>query len=110
MPEPSPKMKERDESIDSSPKTSKVRRHLSPPPITCPEGQYESDSEKVLKGPKVIQLLRTIVELRKDQKKMGDQVAELTLELMSVRDDYNTLRRGLGAKIEHLEKNVGKGN
>jgi len=37
-------------------------------------------------------------------------VAELTLELKSVKDDYDMLRRGLGIKIECLEKRVEKGN
>jgi hypothetical protein len=37
-------------------------------------------------------------------------VAELMLELKSVKDDYDTLCRGLGVKIERLEKRVEKGN
>ena len=43
-------------------------------------------------------------------KELSDRVMELTLELKSVKDDYNTLRRGLGIKIECLEKRVEKGN
>ena len=76
---------------------------IPPPLITRPGGQYESDDEKVLKGPKVAQLLRTVIKLRDGHK-------ELTLELKSIKDDYNTLRRGLGIKIECLEKCVEKGN
>jgi hypothetical protein len=37
-------------------------------------------------------------------------VAELTLELKTVKDDYDTLRHVLGVKIECLEKRVEKGN
>ena len=37
-------------------------------------------------------------------------MAELTLELKSVKDDYDTLHRSLGVKIECLEKRVEKGN
>ena len=43
-------------------------------------------------------------------KELSDRVTELTLELKSVKDDYDTLRRGLGVKIESLEKRVEKGN
>ncbi|RLN05068.1 hypothetical protein C2845_PM13G23020 [Panicum miliaceum] len=110
MPGPSPKRKERDESVDSSPRASKIMRHISPPPITRPGVQYESEDDKVFKGPKVVQLLRTIVKMHEEHKKLSDQVAELTLDLKSARDDYDTLRRGRGVKIERLEKKVGKGN
>ena len=37
-------------------------------------------------------------------------MVELTLELKSIKDDYDMLRRGLGIKIERLEKRVEKGN
>ncbi|RLM45244.1 hypothetical protein C2845_PMPSC027509 [Panicum miliaceum] len=86
MPGPSHKRKVRDESVDSSPRASKIKRHISPPPITRPGGQYEK------------------------HKKLSDQVAELTLEFKSMKDDYDTLRRGLGVKIEHLENKVEKHN
>ncbi|RLN04394.1 hypothetical protein C2845_PM13G05630 [Panicum miliaceum] len=110
MPGPSPKRKERDESVDSSPRASKIMRHISPPPITRPGVQYESEDDKVFKGPKVVQLLRTIVKMHEEHKKLSDQVAELALDLKSARDDYDTLRRGRGVRIERLEKKVGKGN
>jgi len=48
--------------------------------------------------------------LHDGQKELSDRVAELTLELKSVKDDYDTLRRCLGIKIEHLEKRVEEGN
>ncbi|RLN43493.1 hypothetical protein C2845_PM01G45130 [Panicum miliaceum] len=79
-------------------------------PITRPGGQYEIEDDKALKGPKVLQLLRTIVKMREEHKTLSDQVAELTLELKSTKDDYDTLFRSLGIKIERLEKKVGKGN
>jgi hypothetical protein len=41
-----------------------------------PGGHYEISDENVLKGPKVIQLLRTTIEIRKEHKKLSDQVAE----------------------------------
>ena len=110
MPGLSPRDKGEAESMASSPKgVKRVKRHI-PPPITRPGGQYESNDEKVLKGPKVAQLLCTVIELRDDHKEVSDQVAELTLELKSVKHDYDTLRRGLGVKIERLEKRVEKGN
>ncbi|RLN07839.1 hypothetical protein C2845_PM11G05380 [Panicum miliaceum] len=95
---PSPKRK-RDESVDSSRQASKVRRHISPPPITRPGGHYESEDNKVPKGPTVAQLLRNIIEMHMEHKKLSDQVTELTLELKSVQDDYDTLRRGLCSKV-----------
>ena len=81
-----------------------VKRHLTPPPITRPRGQYESEDEKVLKGPKVVQLLRTIVASKKENQKQGDQLAELSLERKSVKDDLDTLRCGLSSRISCLEK------
>ena len=81
-----------------------MKRHLTPPPITRPRGQYESEDEKVLKGPKVVQLLKTIVVLKKENQKQGDQLAELSLELKSIRDDLDTLRCGLSSRISRLEK------
>ena len=81
-----------------------------PPPITRPGGQFESDDEQVLKGLMVAQLLRTVIKLRDGHNELSDRVAELTLELKSVKDDYDTLSRGLGVKIERLEKRVEKGN
>ena len=98
----SPKEKGEAESVASTPK--KVKRHLTPPPITRPGGQYESEDEKVLKGPRVVQLLKTIVALKKENQKQGDQLAELSLELKSVKDDLDTLRRGLSSRISRLEK------
>jgi hypothetical protein len=51
-----------------------------------------------------------VIKLRDGHKEFSDRVAELTSELMSVKDDFDTLRRGLGVKIERLEKRVEKGN
>ena len=51
-----------------------------------------------------------MIKLRDGHKELSDRVAELTLELKSVKDDYDMLRRGLGIKIECLEKRVEKGN
>jgi hypothetical protein len=111
MPGLSPKDKGEAESVASSPKGAKrIKRHISPPLITRPGGQYESEDEKVLKGPKVAQLLRTIIKLRDGHKELSDRMAELTLELKSIKDDYDTLRRVLGVKMERLEKKVEKGS
>ena len=111
MPGLSPKDKGEDESVASSPKGAKrVKNHIPPPPITRPGGQYESEDEQVLKGPKVTQLLRTMIKLCDGHKELSDRMAELTLELKSIKDDYDMLRRGLGVKIECLEKRVEKGN
>ncbi|RLN39843.1 hypothetical protein C2845_PM01G48280 [Panicum miliaceum] len=107
MVSPSPKRK-RDESVDSSPRASRVRRHISPPPITRPGGHNESEDDKVLKGPTVAQLLRNIIEMHKEHKKLSDQVAELTLELKFVKDDYNMLRRSLCSKVNTLAKTIGE--
>ena len=51
-----------------------------------------------------------MIKLRNGHKELSDRVAELTLELKSMKDDYNTLHRSLGVKIERLEKRVEKGN
>jgi len=111
MPGLSPKDKGEAESVASSPKGVKCfKRHIPPPPITRPDGQYESEDEQVLKGPKVAQLLRIVIKLRDGHKELSNCVAELTLELKSVKDDYDMLRHSLGVNIECLEKRVKKGN
>ena len=111
MPGLSPKDKGEAESVASSPKGAKrVKRHIPPPLIMRPGGQYESEHEQVLKGPKVAQLLCTMIKLRDGHKELSNYVAELTLELKSIKNDYDTLHRGLDAKIERLEKRVEKGN
>ena len=51
-----------------------------------------------------------MIRLHDGQKELSDRVAELTLELKSIKNDYDTLHRGLDAKIERLEKRVEKGN
>ena len=81
-----------------------MKRYLTPPPITRPGGQYESEDEKVLKGPRAVQLLKTVVALKKENQKQGDQLAELSLELKSVKDDLDTLRHGLSSRISRLKK------
>ena len=111
MPGLSPKDKGEAESVASSPKgVKRVKRHIPPPPITRPGGQYESEDEQVLKGPKVAQLLCIVIRLRDGHKELSNCVAELTLEFKSVKDDYDMLRHSLGVKIECLEKRVKKGN
>ena len=52
----------------------------------------------------MIQLLKTIVALKKENQKQGDQLVLLFLELRSVKDDLDTLRRGLSSRISRLEK------
>ena len=65
MPGLFPKDKGEAESVASSPKGAKrVKRHIPPPPMTRPGGQFESDVEQVLMGPKVTQLLFTVIKLR----------------------------------------------
>jgi hypothetical protein len=101
MPGLSPKDNGEAEFVASSPKGAKrVKRHIPPPLITRPGGQSESDDEQVLKGPKVALLLCTMIKLRDGHKELSDCVAELTVELKSIKDDYGMLRRGLGIKIE----------
>ena len=45
-----------------------------------------------------------MIKLRDGHKELSNYVAELTLELKSIKNDYDTLHRGLDAKIERLEK------
>jgi hypothetical protein len=85
-----------------------MKRHLMPPPIIHPGGHYESSDDKVLKGPKVVPLVRTILEMRNEHKKLSDQVAELSLELKSHKDEYDTLHCGLCSKVNNLAKTIGK--
>ncbi|PVH64138.1 hypothetical protein PAHAL_2G198800 [Panicum hallii] len=81
---PTPKDKEQAKSVALSPSRSKIRRNRSPP-IKRPLGQYESSEEKTPKGPSVAQLVRTILEMHKEHKKLSDQVAKSALELKALR-------------------------
>ena len=92
-----------------------IKEKLSPwhPPLRVPSASRDTSPLPrlhILKGPKVAQLLRTIIKLRDGHKELSDRMAELTLELKSIKDDYDTLHHGLGIKIECLEKRVEKGN
>jgi hypothetical protein len=40
----------------------------------------------------------------KENQKQGDQLVDMSLELKSVKDDFETLRRGLCSRISRLEK------
>jgi hypothetical protein len=46
--------------------------------------------------------------MRKEHKKLSNQVAELSLEFKSLRDEYDTLRPGLCSKMSNLAKTIGK--
>ena len=73
MPGLSPKDKGEAESVASSPKGAKrVKRHIPPPPITRPGGQYESEDEQVHKGPKVAKLLLPIAQFDHCAEELGD--------------------------------------
>jgi hypothetical protein len=52
--------------------------------------------------------MRTIIEMRKVQKKLNHQVAKSALELKSLRDNYETLCCGLFSMVSNLAKTVGK--
>ena len=72
MPGLSPKDKGEAESVASSPKGAKrVKRHVPPGSMTRSGGQYVSDDEQVLKGPKVAQLLRTVIKLCDGHKELS---------------------------------------
>ena len=73
MPGLSPKDKGEAEFVASSPKgVKRVKRHIPPPPITRPGGQYESEDEQVLKGPKAAQLFCTVIKLCDGHKELSD--------------------------------------
>lgn len=49
-----------------------------------------------------------IVEMHKDHKELSDKVVELSLELKSIKDDIDTLRRDLCTKGNTLAKTIRK--
>jgi hypothetical protein len=86
---------------------SKVRRHLSSPPIRRPGGKFYGSDEKFPKAPSVKQLTSMIVNLRLEN---SDALAEWKLQTKELKDDFRTLRCGLCTKIKGLYKASGHDN
>ena len=96
-----------DESTSSTPSGAGIRRHISPPPITRPAGEYESGGE-MSPEPTLAKLVAAVEKLRLENRSLSKRVAEAKVERDSLRRDLDTLSDGMCAKIKRAFKAAGK--
>ena len=92
-----------------SPPPMKVKHHLTPPPIVRALGQFQEDEVKSLE-PSIHKLAVQVKKLRKENIELRDRNAELGVELAEIRNNFDTLSRGLCAKIKRAFIEMGKEN
>uniref|UniRef100_I1P5Z5 Uncharacterized protein n=1 Tax=Oryza glaberrima TaxID=4538 RepID=I1P5Z5_ORYGL len=92
-----------------SPPPMEVKRHLTPPPIIRAPGQFQEDEVKSPE-PSIHKLAAQVKKLRKDNIELRDRNAELGVELAEIRNNFDTLSRGLCAKIKRAFIDMGKEN
>ncbi|EEC78782.1 hypothetical protein OsI_19021 [Oryza sativa Indica Group] len=90
-----------------SPPPMKVKHHLTPPTIVRVAGQYQEDEVKSPE-PSIHKLAAQVKKLRKENIELRDRNAELGVELAEIRNNFDTLSRGLCAKIERAFIEMGK--
>ncbi len=87
----------------------KVKHHLTPPPIVRAPGQFQEDEVKSPE-PSVHKLAVQVKKLRKENIELRDRNTELGVELAELRNNFETLSRGLCAKIKCAFEETGKEN
>ena len=87
----------------------KVKRHLTPPPIVRAPGQFQQNEVKSPE-PSIHKLAAQVKKLRKENIELRDRIAELGVELAEIRNSFDTLNRGLYAKIKRAFIEMGKEN
>ena len=58
-------------------------------------------------GPTIADLTAMVQQLRLENRRLEDQLAERKIEVEELRDDLRLLRRGLSAKMKHLFEATG---
>ena len=58
-------------------------------------------------GPTIADLTAMVRQLRLENRRLEDQLAERKIEVEELRDDLRLLRRGLSAKMKHLFEATG---
>nr|ABB47098.1 hypothetical protein LOC_Os10g16580 [Oryza sativa Japonica Group] len=74
----------------------KVKRHLTPPPIVRAADQFQEEEVKSPE-PSVHKLASQVKKLHKENIELRDRNAELGVELAELRNNFDTLSRGLCA-------------
>nr|CAE05082.1 OSJNBa0009K15.2 [Oryza sativa Japonica Group] len=92
-----------------SPPPMKVKRHLKPPPIVRAPSQFQEEEVKSPE-PSIHKLAAQVKKLRKENIELKDRNAELGVELADIRNNFDTLSRGLCAKIKRAFIEIGKEN
>ena len=95
-----------DESTSSTPPSVGIRRHISPPPIARPAGEYEGSGETPRRA--IAKLTKMVEKLSVENDKLSRRVAEAKVERDAFRRDLDTLSDGLCAKIKRAFKAAGK--
>jgi len=85
-------------STTASPSPKKTRSQSSP---AKPKDDMTSD------GPTIADLTAMVQQLRLENRRLEDQLAERKIEVEELRDDLHFLRRGLSAKMKRLFEATG---
>jgi predicted RNase H-like nuclease (RuvC/YqgF family) len=95
---------------ESSHRPTKIKRHIKPPTVRQPPGQFESsdEEEEVPKEPTIAQLSTSFTSLRLENRRLHNLLAEYILKTKNLEDDIDHIRRGVGMKIYRLAKAVGR--
>ena len=85
-------------SAAASPSPKKTRSQSSP---AKPKGETAAE------GPTIADLTAMVQQLRLENRRLEDQLAERKVEVEGLRDDLRLLRRGLSAKMKRLYEATG---
>ena len=85
-------------STAASPSPKKARSQSSPA-----KPKYDMNSE----GPTIADLTAMVQQLRLENRRLENQLAERKIEVEELRDDLHLLRRGLSAKMKRLFEAMG---
>ena len=82
----------------ASPSPKKARSQSSP---------AKPKDDVTLEGPTIADLTAMVQQLRLENRRLEDQLAERKIEVEELRDDLRLLRRGLSAKMKCLFEATG---
>ena len=95
LPNPTLDKKGKGVAVDSSPQRDTRRK------------AKEQEKDPVTYGPTMADLTAMVQQLRLENRRLEDQLLERKVEFGDLQDDFQTLRRGLSAKIKRFYKATG---
>ena len=76
----------------------------SPLQKDIPHTTKEQEKDPVADGPTMVDLATMVQQLRLENRRLEDRLAERKVEIGELQDNLQTLRRGLGTKIKRMYK------